>query len=527
MSLFILRFLVCFISCIGEAADYQPADVAGSTDLRALTAPAGRLPGTVYVGFTELGASGKSKPETGLGFDVKGKATSDTHVRASFVRGWNPGVTAAYRYGMHAMRGELEVRNPRWILAAGELMADTDLAGVRTVADGVSFHRTAGRIIGSAVFGKPKYYAGGWAGHLAQGSVGVSFPGGSVMLVGADLSRPTARSSVVVSVPDASADSETVQDDLETLGRLFSREDRLRAGGIEGRLRRGAHFFTVRAGRIELVAPSGERSIGSVGDVGYSFTTRRGAITSRVRRGPPSLPGTQMSGDSATLSGRLNVIGPVTMTARGFANESIMFGRRQPTHARGASGGIEYSRNGANLQLDANYRESELVAMRVSRSVTARLQWPIGPLVVDANGEHGRASDRGRSERIGAYRMALLYEVEPATLAVSGSYQDYGVLPPRFSTEAGLSVEWRRAVVEGGAGVSRGQLFGDEIHAWASAEVRLPKEFTMLFGIDYDRWMFERSPFLTFVPDPDDIAEPWRLTFNLQKAFWINLPFGR
>jgi hypothetical protein len=527
MSRFALGFLLWFVGLGHASADQSPAEGATSTDLRAITAPVGSLPGTVYLGVTELGTSGRSDPETGFGIDLKGRAQSDTQVRASLVRGWNPGVTAVYRYGMHAIRGEVEARNPRWTFAAGELMVESDLAGVRTVADGASYQRTSGRILGSAMLAKPKYYAGGWAGHLAQGSIGVSFPSGSVMLVGADLARPTARSSVVVSIPDSSAESEIVHEDLQQLGRLFSREDHLRTGGIEGRLRKGKHSVTALAGTIELVAPSGQRSRGPVGDLRYSFTSRRGAITSRVRRGPPSLPGTQISGDSTTASGRLNVIGPVTVTARGFANESVMFGRQQPTRARGLSGGIEYAKKGAHLQLDANYRESRLVTTRVSRSLTARARWPVGPVLVDANGEYGSADDRGRADRIAAGRMAILYEAEPATFAVSGSYQDYGVLPARFSADVGGSVEWGRAMLEGGAGVSKGQLFGDEIHAWASAELRLPKEFTMLLGLDYDRWMFERSPFLTFVPGPADLAEPWRLTFNLQKAFWLDLPFQR
>jgi hypothetical protein len=347
------------------------------------------------------------------------------------------------------------------------------------------------------------------------------------MLVGADLSRPTARSSVVVSIPESSPESEILHEDLERLGQLFSREDRLRAGGIEGRLRKGRHLLTARAGRVELVAPGGERSRGAVGDVSYSFTSRRGAITGRVRRGPPSLPGTHMSGDSATASGRFNVTGPVTMTTRGFVNESVMFGRRQPTRAHGLSSGIEYAKNGAHFQLDGNYRESQHVTTRTSRSLTARGRWPVGPVLVDANGEYGSAIDRGVRDRIAAFRMAILYEVEPATFAVSGSYQDYGMLPPRFSADAGGSLEWGRAMLEAGAGVSKGQLFGDEIHAWTSAEIRLPKEFTMMLGVDYDRWVFERSAFLTFVPDSGDLAEPWRLTFNLQKAFWVGLPFGR
>jgi hypothetical protein len=49
----------------------------------------------------------------------------------------------------------------------------------------------------------------------------------------------------------------------------------------------------------------------------------------------------------------------------------------------------------------------------------------------------------------------------------------------------------------------------------------------LMVGVDYDRWAYENSPYLTFTPTGSDFAAPWRFTINVSKTVALPIPFAR
>jgi hypothetical protein len=100
---------------------------------------------------------------------------------------------------------------------------------------------------------------------------------------------------------------------------------------------------------------------------------------------------------------------------------------------------------------------------------------------------------------------------------LGASYQDYGSLPPRSRIDLSVSTTWRGLVSEFGIGAGRSQLFGDDVGAWINLDVPLPASMVLNVGLDYERWLYATSRYVTFAPDARDLAPPWRFTVSLRK----------
>ena len=484
----------------------------------------GRLGGTVYVGATELDTRGRSDAEFGMGIDLDGRLKGSTQVRAIYIHGWNPGVSPVFRYGMHRSRAQVRVKGPRFSAEAGEIRPDNPLAGVRAVADGASFVKTGGPLMASFAIGKPKHFAGGWGGHLVQGSVGVRFGAGSISLLASDLSRPVGQARITAN-PPPDEESELIEEDLERVGALLSRENRVRSRGIETSLTLGKHNFVGRAGWLELVNTGDERTTGLAAGGTYSFSTKRGSLTGQFRTSPPSLPGAALLGDLASLSGKLTLVEPLALIGQVYWNESQLFGRSGTTRGLGGTAGIQYLQDQTRFYLQGKYRESEFLSASTARSVVAGLRSPLGSVAgLDAAVEYGEAHDGRRRRPIANYRGSVYLENETASLMLSGNYRDYGLSRPRLSLDASGSLTLRRATIEGGAGISRAGIFGDVASAWGTIEIPVRGDLTIMLGADYDRWSFEDSPYLVFL-EADDSTPPWRFTFNVRRKLSVPLPF--
>ena len=506
-----------------------PVEQGFSNGPAAVVPPAGResentLQGLMYAGATELAPDNRSEADVGFGIDLSGRVGSggSTQVNAVYVYGWNPGLSPVLRYGLHRSRGHLRVRAPAWSFEGGEIRPENPFAGGVTRADGASLQKTNGLLIGSITAGRPKYFAGGWGGHLVQASVGVGFNAGSVSLIASDAARPVQTSRVRAN-PAPREDSEQIVEDLARVGELLSGEDRLRSGGVETRLKFGGHNIMARAGWLDLVGLEGERASGPVIAGTYTFAGRHGSFNGQVRNGPPSVPGTALMGDLVTLGGKVTVVGPFALIGRAYRREFSLLGRDSPTRSSGAVAGIEYSKGQARFHLHGNYRELRSLHATVTRSISAGLRLPIGVFGIDTAAEYGEADDRLRRRSIASYRGSLYVEVEKASIMLSGSYRDYGVSSPRVSLDLSGSVEWRGATFEGGTGVSRAGIFGDVFNAWTTLDFPLPGNLSILLGADYDRWSFADSPYLIFLMD-DDSTPPLRFTVNVRRKLSVPIP---
>jgi hypothetical protein len=456
---------------------------------------------------------------------LSGRVGDATQINALYIQGWNPGLSPVFRYGTHRSRGHLRIKSPGWSVEAGEIRPPNSLTGVVTPSDGVYFQKTRGLLIGSLAAARPKYFGGGWGGYLLQGRAGLGFKAGSISLLASDVSRPT-QSSRITANTFPEDDSEMIVEDLERIGALLSRENRIRSGGLETRLSFGAHSITARGGWLDLINSTDERTSGPVASGSYVFRGQHGSVSGQFRKGPGSLQGIAIPGDQVTLGGRLTVVGPFALIGRTYWQESSLLGRIRPTRAAGASAGIEYSKSQSRFYLHGNYRESDYLVRTLTRSLTAGLRLPMGAVGLDGAVQYGEADDGRQRRRIASYRGSFYAEGEHASLMLSGSYRDYGISKPRMSLDLSGSVDWRGATLEAGTGISRAGVFGDLFNAYTTLEFPLPGDLSILLGADYDRWSFVDSPYLIFL-EVDDAAPPWRFTVNVKRQLSLPMPFNK
>lgn len=487
------------------------------------------LYGTAYIGGSELEPSGRADRHIGFGLDLKGVGSGGTQVTGSYIRGWNPGLIRGYQYGLHRSRLGVGVTAPSWTLIGGQLKLHDRTFQPPVTADGVLMERTKGRMIGSILAARPKYFDGGWGGRAFIGSVGLTLGSGRVSLVAADLARPGSQSVLLARVAPADEDTEFTESDRVDLGALFSRENRVRSVGLDSRWQMGrGHALRARGAWLDLVNANGVRRTGVAGEATYTFNTRRGSLAGQFRQLPGSLPGVQLPADQRSVSGRLRLTPRFAVLGQMYSTGSLLFGHSVRSTASGGSAGIRYASRDTRIDLRANYRVADGHTHQIGQTITAAVRVPVGGLLfADGRLDLGETQSGGRSRQTRAYRAALHVDREHASLSLSTSYHDDGLRRPRIRLDLSAAVEWRASTIEGGVGRGRGQLFGDTFSAWCSAEVPVPGGMRLMLGLDYDRWDFASSPFLTFVPDPDDLAPPLRFSVNLKTNVSVPIPFFR
>jgi hypothetical protein len=474
-------------------------------------------PSVIYVGATDVDPTGRSPADFGFGIDLNEQLSSDTVVTASYVRGANPGIVRAFRYGLHKSQFHAGIEHGPWRLAAGEIRSQRRLSGAPIVGDGITVNRDAGFVVGSLTITRPKHFAGDGGGHLLEGSLGVKRGGFTVRGFASDVARTSLHFSPISSIQLPQDDSELTLEDLAHLGQLLPRENRVRTGGVDSQVRRGPHTFVGRTALVEQVNDIGTQHSGIAAEGSYSFVSPRASLTASIRRLPKGLPGIELPGNSTTISTKVRVTKTFKTIARASGTESPAFGRAQSTRTLGSAAGIEFGKGAARLDLLLNYRDARTTAFRRSRTMSSTFRVPVGRVTAEGRIELGQAHFNQQTHRIAVYRASMHVDADRTSITAGVSYQDYGTSPPRARVDVSASTAWRGLVAEFGVGAGKSQLFGDEFAAWTNLDVPLPGAITLNVGVDYERWLYATSRYVTFVPDARDLASPWRVTVSLRK----------
>ena len=486
----------------------------------------GQLAGAVHVGGTDLDAQGSVDAEFGAGIELKGRVRGNTLVDVSFLRGWNPGASPVIRYGTHRSRGHVGIRTPRVALEAGEIRPTSMFSAIPVVADGVALDKGRGRFIGGIAVGRPKYFGGGWGGHLIQAKAGVGFSTGEVSVVATDFSRPLTSRSVRVTT-NVAEDSELGVEESARAGVLLSREDRVRGIGLDSRWTRGPHRLTVGAGWLQASGISEQRGEGVTAHGTYAFSGRRASLHAQVRESPPAVAGMASLGDSASVGGKYKVMPRVGVTANGFWSDVSLVGQRQSAAAQGLATGVEFASGKTRLRAEGHYRELQFLTNTRTRSMSAQLRSAAGLFSVDGALEYGQSDDGRRDRRIANYRGRVSAEGDRFSVMVSGQYRDSGLSRPRSSIDLSGTLDWRDVSVEAGGGIAHSGLFGDLATFWSTVELPGLAGARLLLGVDYNRWSFASSPYLRLAPDVDNGVPQWRFTISASRSLALRLPVAK
>jgi hypothetical protein len=478
-----------------------------------------RLPDVIYVGAIDLAPTAREPDVLGIGIDVNERIDADTLITASYVRGANPGFVRAFRYGLHRSRFHAGIQRGPWTIAAGELRSSHRLFGRPIVADGLALARDRGAILGSIAVARPKYFTGEHGGHLFESSLGLRKSGVTVLGVASDMARTSVQVSSIGSIHLPDDDSELTLEDLARLGQLLVRTNRLRTAGIDTTVRAGPHMFATRTALLEQTNETGMSRRGFAAEGSYAFATPRTSLTAAIRRLPQSLPGIELPGSTATIASRLRIAQQWKAVLQTYAAESIVFGRTRPTRTIGGAMGVEYAKGTARVEVLGKYREARTTSFQRTRTMSAAFRIPFGRLLADGRVELGQADVNQRQFGIALYRASTYVDFDETFLTAGITYQDAGATPPRSRGDVSVATVWRGVSAEFGVTAGRSPLFGDDFGGWATADVPLPGALTLSIGVDYDRWLYATSRYVTFVPDARDLASPWRFTLTLRKRF--------
>jgi hypothetical protein len=483
-----------------------------------------RLPDVIYVGAVDVDPTGREPTDMGIGIDLNERLDADTLIKASYVRGANPGFVRAFRYGLHQSRFHADIQRGAWTIAGGELRSSRRFFGRPVVADGIALARDRGNLVGSVAVARPKYFTGDRGGHLFEGSIGLKKNGVIVLGVVSDVARTSVQISSIGSIHLPEDDSELTLEDLAQLGQLLTRTNRLRTAGIDTNIRAGSHTITMRTSLLEQINETGAYRSGVAAELTYGFATPRTSLTASFRRLPQSLPGIELPGSTATIASRFRMTKRWRTIAETHGAESIVFGRTRPTRTLGGAMGVEYAKGTARVEILGRYRDARTTSFQRTRTMSAAFRLPLGRVTADGRIELGELDVNQRQFAVALYRTGVYVDLDDTFLAAGITYQDSGITPPRTRGDVSIATLWHGVSAELGVTAGGSPLFGDDVGAWANADVPLPGSLTLSVGVDYDRWLYATSRYVTFVPNANDLASPWRLTIALRKQFSL---FGR
>jgi len=186
--------------------------------------------------------------------------------------------------------------------------------------------------------------------------------------------------------------------------------------------------------------------------------------------------------------------------------------------------GVEYAKGTARVEILGRYRDARTTSFQRTRTMSAAFRLPLGRVTADGRIELGELDVNQRQFAVALYRTGVYIDLDDTFLAAGITYQDSGITPPRTRGDVSIATLWHGVSAEVGVTAGRSPLFGDDVGAWANADVPLPGSLTLSVGVDYDRWLYATSRYVTFVPNANDLASPWRLTIALRKQFSL---FGR
>ena len=465
----------------------------------------------------------------GIGVDLAGVVGKCTKVTAAVVRGPVDLTTPLTILGAYRTTARVTVEHPQWGLTGGDLVTSNHvLAGPTVRADGVNVQLRR-RIVADFTVARPNYFGGPSGGHVVQGRLGVATRPATISLIGSDLSRPP-RPIAVQSVSVTGVVPDAAVSELDELRRVLSRENFVRGWGVEGDFRFLSHqSVLLRAGTLELANQFGARARGAAAEGRYLFSTRAFNLNAYARKGPPSVAGTYVPGDTMTVSARSAFGSRLAVLTNGYSNADRMVGREEMIRSRGVVAGLEYSAHGSRLSVQLNYRtlDSPLPQYNsITRTVRATASVPVGPVRVEAQTEAGPGIRRSRRYIHHGHRLRVHLDAEPVSVWAAASFEDFGLQAARSRADAGVSIDHREMAFEIGGGYGKGQLLGNDVSAWASAEVPLGGRLFLISQIDYFRWDYSASPYLSLLLN-DSPSSPWRLTIGVRRAVTLPFPFLR
>jgi hypothetical protein len=499
----------------------------------------GQLSGWAAFGTTGFGLKGKGTPHSTVAANFSGKADRATRVTVTFQRGPSPELAPVLRDVLPETRLRGQVTHPGWRASFGEVISRSGaLTGPAVRSNGGAFRWEKGRVVAETAVGQPTAFGQGRGGRLIQTNAGVKTSFGTFRLVVSDLFRSAQPNgarlnlyNTVRALSDASRvegtgfERELQQADVQQIARLFSAANRVQGAGVQSELRLSAHHqLSVSAGNLRLTNASDQAISGASGEGRYTFRAPRASLNASVRRTPRSVPGINIPGDELAFDGSATLTSSIKVGGRFFSRSSWTLGRTRPSLTEGQSADIRYSRGRTQLNLRMNYRESEYLRKRTTRTTAIDVGTPLGFLRLDASAELGRVNDGRVLRWAEAYRGSLTWEHQSSSLSVAASYNDQG-LGRMFNADIAGSVSLRGAQLRGGAEASRGSLLGSESHAWLGIELPLNRDLAVVLGVDYANWDGQTSwgdPLAGDLP-----ASPWQGTFSIRRRLTIPLWFSR
>jgi hypothetical protein len=489
-----------------------------------------RLPGTVYFGAADVDWTGRDSDSAslGLGFETAGPISEHTQLSLSFIRGPADLLTALTVANVYRSTIRASFTNPRWAVTAGELTtANQLLAGPSLRADGLKLELRR-RIVADLTIARPFYLGGASGGHVIQGRVGVRTSAGTIALVGSDLSRPLEISAPAVAAPTDPA-TQVTDTELAAARQLLSRESRMRGWGVQSDFHfRGMHTLFASAGAVELANQAGQSTRGPAAEARYVFTRGSFSLNAYGRHAPPSVAGMYVPGDGQSVGAKVPVGAGLSAIAQTYSNVNWLFGQAQPIRSTGTYAGLQRTDGTARFTIRYSDRHVKATVSQfdtVSRTVSGTVSVPVGPVRLDARAEAGPTRRGTILHTVQTYGLTLNVDVGPRSIWIAGSYDDYGFQPPRGRADAGFSAEVRGLKFELGAGYGTGQLLGKDLSASAKIEMPVAGAFTLMTQIDYLKWDYTASPYLTLLLS-DEPVSPWRLSVGLSRAVSVPIPFA-
>jgi hypothetical protein len=513
-----LRLVVTLILVTPIAAHAQTSVPLASKDLR----------GQFYVGVPDIDVSGTESSSLGVGLQIEGPLKEKTLLRVGVIHGPTDLLSVLALSARTGTTLRAEIRSPAWQITLGDFLSpDHALSGSALRSNGVAIRR-AGGLTFDVQAGRPKYLGAPAEGHMGQMSVDLALPIGTIGLLARDQARPLPRYSGIRIVSTSNVGSEQSFDDLQRLGQLLARETRLRSIGVQSQLRLGSHqSLLLRGGSMRLESVAGERSSGTSAEARYIVSLPRVKITAYARTSPPSVPGAYLPGDLMTANSRISVSRNLTAVSDGYSNLSSLIGKLPRVRSVGGSTGLQYVRDRFRVMAKANYRELNAASQRrITQSLTTNAAIKTGWLAVEGEFETTGPGHRDAGS-LQAYRGRLrLFEDRDANMWWGVSYNDIGLSPRRVRVDFGGSLTRNDFMLDIGAGYGKGQLFGDDLNVWTTAEIPIVSGLMLLTSIDYVRWDYRHSPYVTFLRDYD-FGSPWRFTIGFRQRFSIRSPLLR
>jgi hypothetical protein len=472
------------------------------------------MQGSAYLGTRGADPGAGTTGTLGGSLELTGRISPASTLTLGFLRGPRVNQPPLLPFAsQQADRYSADLHSPRWWLSAGNALFSTGsaISGPGLRVQGAALRRTSGPVVGELVAGQPMTFGGDAAGLMGRARLGLTTPLGVIALAASDVRREATS---------------------------YLPATRVRGGGLDLQLAGGEHRLVARAGAVWVRGRADSTRSGFAGEGQYSFSGRNLNFYGSGRVMPWTITGAQLPGNDLSGDAGVRVLGGAWLVGRASTSTTHTYGVAYGWRTDALAGGVRVAgRNGARLDLRANYREFLGYTWLLRRTVTAAAGMPLGPLVVDASAEVGHQLQNGTRSPIEFYRGGLRWTGAAGYVSFAGSYQDYANGARNLRWDASASLKRDAVELDGGAWISRGTVFGANPGAWANLALPLGAGFSLITGGEYMRWTPATARLLppTQPLPPDSVREepgsnlptPWRVTFGIRRALTLPLPGRR